>query len=458
MGSSHEQGTTLEAEEGEPASARFIVEGAPRMRLPRAALLLTAVVLAGACSTPHRPYWERVAAPSKAPPADQAAASAGVPATADGRAQVERAPLPPPAAAKPANASSAAASRPPSAAAGQSASAAAGQSASAAATYATVRAVPAEPAPVRPLVDPAWLGVETYTARHEDTLIDVAPRYGLGFFEVAVANPGVDPWLPGEGTTVVLPKIHLPPDGPRQGIVLNLAEQRLFLFEGGKLVRSFPIGIGREGHDTPLGKTTIVRKMVNPTWYPTASARADDPELPAAVPPGPDNPLGSRAMYLGWGSYLIHSTNKEFSIGRPGSRGCIRMYPPHAEALFERVAVGTLVTAVDQPVKIDWIGNELYVEASPSMAQVREWEDKRSFGTLKNVPDRQQVSKKAGAAASRIDWAAYDRVVAEHRGIPTRITTPSEAPAPGPTVKTAAADEPSEDFVGWLRRVLGSGS
>jgi L,D-transpeptidase ErfK/SrfK len=299
--------------------------------------------------------------------------------------------------------------------------------------------------------DPAWAGVETVIARHEDTLLDFAVGHDLGFIELAMANPGVDPWLPGEGTSVVLPKLHLPPDAPPRGIVLNLPEQRLYYYEGGRLLRSYPIGIGRDGHATPIGATTIVRKQENPTWYPTASARNDDPTLPAAVPPGPDNPLGDRAMYLGWRNYLIHGTNKEYGIGRRASRGCIRMYADDAEALYDGVAIGTLVTAVDQPIKVGWLDDELYIEASPTIAQVRQWEAKGKLAPARAGDIRRLVLNKAGAAADRIDWATVDRTVRERRGIPTRITRLLAAP-----MMAKADDDALSGLTSWLRRQFGS--
>lgn len=283
------------------------------------------------------------------------------------------------------------------------------------------------PGPAAPAIDPAWQGIDIITTRHEDTLLDVAVAHGLGFLEVAMANQGVDPWLPGDGTQVVLPKLHLPPDSPHQGLIINLPEQRLYYYQGGKLVNSYPIGIGRDGHATPVGTTTVARKTVNPVWRPTPSARADDPELPAEVPAGPDNPLGSRAFYLGWSSYLIHGTNKEYSIGRRGSRGCIRMYEDDVRTLYDRVPVGTPVTAVDQPVKVGWIGDQLYIEASPTVVQVRQWEEEKRFDPVSDAGVRDLVLRKAGKDADRIDWAAVDRAAAERRGIATLITR-REAP------------------------------
>jgi len=134
-----------------------------------------------------------------------------------------------------------------------------------------------------------WIGdgpgeSQTYRVRGKSTLLDVARHYDLGYVEVVAANPGVDPWLPGGGTRVALPDLHLPPSGKHEGVIVNLGDMRLYHFVEGEPMRSYPIGIGREGLTTPLGRTTIVRKMMNPTWRPTARMRRDDPTLPAEVP------------------------------------------------------------------------------------------------------------------------------------------------------------------------------
>ena len=381
------------------------------LRWRAASLLALALRVAGGVSGADRPAWARM---GSTPPPRSAQPAPARPLTSSASTAVARKALPPlDASGQPATSvalGGAAVAAPVTGAAGN--------------TVAT--ATPGR-VPARPAIDPAWIGVDIVTTRHEDTLLDLAVDHGLGFLEVAMANPGVDPWLPGEGTQVVLPKTHLPPDGPRQGLVLNLPEQRLYYYQGGKLVRSYPIGIGRDGHATPVGATTVARKTVNPVWRPTPSARADDPELPAEVPAGPDNPLGSRALYLGWSSYLIHGTNKEYSIGRRGSRGCIRMYEDDVRALYDHVAVGTQVTTLDQPVKVGWIGDQLYIEASPTIAQVRQWEEDKGFDPVSDAGVRDLVLRKAGKSADQIDWAAVDRAVTERRGIVTRITGP-EAP------------------------------
>jgi L,D-transpeptidase ErfK/SrfK len=194
--------------------------------------------------------------------------------------------------------------------------------------------------------------------RKEDTLLDIARQHGLGYNEITAANPGVDPWVPGESTEVVLPTAFVLPPGPREGMVINLAQMRLFYFppprpgEPARVI-THPIGIGVDIAPTPLGATRIVRKAVDPTWYPPDSIRerrAEEGEiLPAVVPPGPDNPLGGYALYLGLPGYLIHGTNRPWGIGMRVSNGCIRLYPEDIEALFAQVPVDTRVRIVREP-------------------------------------------------------------------------------------------------------------
>ena len=202
-------------------------------------------------------------------------------------------------------------------------------------------------------------------ARTEDTLIDLAPELGVGYVELVAANPGVDPWLPPGGTELVVPAARLLPSGKREGIVVNLGDLHLYYFEKGKPPRAYPIGIAKDGYATPLGVTQVKAKKEKPTWIPGPSARLDKPELPQAIPPGPDNPLGEYALYLGWPSYLIHGTNDARGVGRHSSRGCIRLYPDDIAALFSLVGIGTPVRVVNEPVKLGWIGGDLYLEVNP---------------------------------------------------------------------------------------------
>lgn len=263
-----------------------------------------------------------------------------------------------------------------------------------------------------------------YRARADDTLVDIARRHRLGFVELKAANPDVDVWLPGEGTEVLIPDQRLLPEAPRRGIVINLCEMRLYYFaEEEATPVTFAIGIGREGRGTPKGDTSIVRKMENPTWYPPESIRAEKPELPAVVPPGPENPLGTRALYLGWPAYLIHGTSMPFGVGRRVSAGCIRMFNEDVETLYPQVPIGTGVTVVDQEVKIAWLDDgELYVEVSPSQEQADQIEVSGYFQAEMPAEMINQVIARAGAQVGRLDWAAIEKAGLERRGYPIRVT------------------------------------
>ena len=309
--------------------------------------------------------------------------------------------------------------------------------------------VPVEPAePPPPVIeaplathrfpfDPESTGVvgqlQVTVARHEDTLSDIARRFNLGFDEVVRANPGVDAWLPGEGTRVVLPTQFVLPDAPLEGIVVNLAALRLFYFpkpgkDGTREVLTYPIGIGKVGWATPEGRTTVVSKRRNPWWTPPASVRrehaAEGDPLPARVPPGPDNPLGAFAMNLGWPSYLIHGTNKPAGVGLRASHGCIRMYPEDIAAVFDRIPVGTKVTVVNQPLLYRWHGDSLYVQSYPPHEEARKGQETAPAEQLALfndvISDRiwQRVKEHGGA----ISWQVTERVVTEARGVAVPVS------------------------------------
>src|SRR5215469_12773744 len=214
------------------------------------------------------------------------------------------------------------------------------------------------------------------TTVYEDTLPDLAQRYSLGYYEIIRANRGVDVWIPGAGKHLTLPGRRILPPGPRDGIVVNLPEHRLYFYpkprRGEKpVVITYPVSIGKMDWRTPLGETRIVAKVRNPSWYPPESVRKEHAErgdiLPKVVPPGPDNPLGYFAMRLavGGGSYLIHGTNNPVAVGMAVTHGCIRMYPEDVEALFPLVPVGTKVRLVNEPVKAAWAQGQLLIEVHP---------------------------------------------------------------------------------------------
>jgi L,D-transpeptidase ErfK/SrfK len=217
---------------------------------------------------------------------------------------------------------------------------------------------------------------ESVTTVYEDTLPDLAQRYSLGYYEIIRANPRVDVWVPGAGKRLTLPGRRILPPGPREGIVVNLPEHRLYYYpkprKGEKpVVITYPVSIGKMDWRTPLGETRIVAKVRNPPWYPPESVRKEHAErgdtLPKVVPAGPDNPLGNFAMRLGVGSgsYLIHGTNNPVAVGMAVTHGCIRMYPEDVAALFPLVPVGTKVSLINEPVKVAWVGGELLLEVHP---------------------------------------------------------------------------------------------
>jgi L,D-transpeptidase ErfK/SrfK len=262
-----------------------------------------------------------------------------------------------------------------------------------------------------------------YRASYQDTLLDVARKFKLGYVEMVAANPGTDPWLPGEGKEIILPTVHLMPDAKPEGIVINLADMRLYYFEKPDAPpRSYPIGIGREGLTTPIGTTEVVRKAKDPVWRPNARMRAEHPEYPEAVPPGPDNPMGTRAMYLGWRQYAIHGTNKPWGVGRRASSGCIRMYPEDVEELYDRVQIGTKVTVVDQPFKFGWIEGQLFMEAHPTQAQSDELEAVGRFDPVLPSSVVDQAVAAAGPEAARLDWSRIRKATVERRGYPVLVT------------------------------------
>jgi L,D-transpeptidase ErfK/SrfK len=259
----------------------------------------------------------------------------------------------------------------------------------------------------------------------EDTLIDIAPEEGVGYTELLAANQGVDPWLPPAGRRLVIPGVHLVPTAPPTGIVVNLGDLRLYYFEQpGVAPRSYPIGIAKDGYQTPIGVTKVTGKRENPPWVPGPSAHRDDPKLARVVPPGPANPLGAHALYLGWPSYLIHGTNDPRGVGRHSSRGCIRLYPNDIAELYALVKTGTPVRVVNQPVKVDWIGTDLYLEVNPDPAESVILDTTGKFEPTSPPDLRQRVLEVAGGQADRVDWDRVERAGRARAGIPVVVSRP----------------------------------
>lgn len=220
---------------------------------------------------------------------------------------------------------------------------------------------------------------ERYTVVVEDpkqTLIDIARRHNIGYEEIRMANPDVSLWVPGVGTEVVIPAQYILPPAPREGVVVNLSELRLYYYPADKpgIVETYPVSVGREEFATPVGITRTTVKVKDPAWAPPSSMRREAAErgdpAPAIVPPGPDNPLGEHAILLAMPSYLIHGTNRPDGVGMRVSRGCIRMYPEDIESLYERLPSGTQVNLMDAPFKAGW-GSDgtLFVQSFPQLEE-----------------------------------------------------------------------------------------
>ena len=317
------------------------------------------------------------------------------------------------------------------------------------ASQATVYEIPADGSAV--------VGGDTHmTAVYQDTLLDIARRNSLGYYEIIRANPGVDMWLPGAGKDIMLPGRRILPPGPREGIVVNLPEHRLYYYPKPKkgekpVVITYPVSIGKMDWKTPIGETRVIQKEKHPNWYPPEGVRkehlANGDPLPAVVKAGPDNPLGDYAMRLaaGGGTYLIHGTNNPMAVGMAITHGCVRMYPEDVAALFPLIPVGTKVWLINEPVKVAFADGELLMEAHPPV-------DDEGQNTAE--PDLNLLSTKLdqalGNTTAAIHWDFAKEALQAANGIPTVVglqadldtgpaADPAAPPPPAPAAPTAAA-------------------
>lgn len=253
--------------------------------------------------------------------------------------------------------------------------------------------------------------MQSYVVKESDSLIELARKYGLGYNEIADSNAKMDPFIPELGATVRIPTFWILPNIPReQSIIINLSELRLYFYpyNDAKFVFTFPIGIGDEGTETPLGVFSIIEKRVNPTWYVPKSIQEERPDMPAQVPPGPDNPLGTHALRLSIGPVLIHGTNKPWGTGRRVSHGCIRLYPEDIPELYRLVSLGTKVVILRQPVKLGLKNGRIYLEVHRG----------------ENIDYYQEAMKLIVARKlfPKIDRVKFVQVVREKTGVPEDIS------------------------------------
>ena len=253
---------------------------------------------------------------------------------------------------------------------------------------------------------------------------EIARKNNLSFPEIMIANPKIDdPWMLNEGEIIILPKRHILPDSKKEGIVVNKGDLRVYFYGDDSKILSYPIGIGRGDWETPTGSTKITGKKKNPYWTVPKSILEEEPHWPKVVKPGPENPLGTRAIYLSMTGYLLHGTNKPWGVGMKVSHGCIRLFPENIEELFDYVRVGQKVEIVDQPVKAGWYGGVLYLEVHTMHPYGLE-ENQGLKPNIRLLPKAASIIQaKAGVYIGRVNWENVTKIVKKASGIPEAILT-----------------------------------
>lgn len=290
-------------------------------------------------------------------------------------------------------------------------------------------AVPVQ-AVVWPLVEDEQVVGELITdrLRGEDTLVDVARMHNIGHLEIRAANPGLDPWLPRPGAEVLIPQLHVLPDAPREGIVVNLAERRLYYFadswpdRDGAVVSTHPVGVGLLDRATPVTQAQVTAKVDDPAWYPNENTREwyrreKNEILPPVVPAGPENPLGQHALILDADGLLIHGTHRPAGVGMRVSQGCIRLYPESIANLIGQVPVGTPVRIIDQPARSGWRGKSLYLEVDPAGDEPESRHAEALWDEL-----RTQLETRA-AGKAEIDWGTARAAFERADGVPVVVAS-----------------------------------
>jgi L,D-transpeptidase ErfK/SrfK len=280
------------------------------------------------------------------------------------------------------------------------------------------------------------------TVKVGDSLSAFAQRNDVGYYELLEANPRLDPMRIASGSRLLIPHQFVLPHAVREGIIVNLAELRLYYYppDSGKVI-IYPIGIGRIGWQTPVGQLTIIQKKENPDWRVPPAVAEDMAKrgviLPAVIPAGPDNPLGNYMMRLSNYTYLIHGTNHPPGVGRRTSAGCIRMYPEDVEQLFAMVPLGTKVTIVNQPFKAGWLNGQLYLEAHTPLREQR-----AEYAGRYNSLWQEAITVATRYQAANVDWSLVQKVSKKQMGIPQAIGLASSSPAAVNQNSTAANTAP----------------
>lgn len=249
-----------------------------------------------------------------------------------------------------------------------------------------------------------------YKIQPKDDFLEIARRFGLGFNEVDLLFPQTNKWTLPPGKTISLPTFWVLPPTQHHQLVINVPELRLYFFDkASSTVQTYPIGIGDEGWETPLGVFHIVEKRTNPTWYIPASLQ--EKYGMASMPPGPENPLGEFMMKFSAGPYGIHGTAMPWGVGRLVSHGCIRCYPEHIALLFPQVGVGTKLEIIYEPVKFGVRNGQLFVEAHPDV-----------YGKIPDYAQYARTKLEQHPLAKYVDQKQYALAVRLKNGVPTNVS------------------------------------
>lgn len=278
--------------------------------------------------------------------------------------------------------------------------------------------------------DNTVIGAVQHTqATFGETITDLGQIYQIGYLEFKEANPDVNPNHLWVGKNITIPSQFILPQTDHAGIVINQAELRLYYYPPHQnIVYTYPIGIGRPETTTPVTLTKIIDKDKAPTWYPTPATIIEASEhgldLPSAVPPGPDNPLGDYAMRMGMlspglnkPSYLIHGTNDPTRVGIRSTGGCISLYPDNIAELFPMVSIGTPVNIINDPVKAGWGGDLLYLEAHVPLSNKNREDTQIQYMRLAGESIKQAFQHQR----AEINWEKVSEILQEQHGIPEVI-------------------------------------
>lgn len=252
--------------------------------------------------------------------------------------------------------------------------------------------------------------MQSHRIEQGETLLDIARKYGLGYNEISLKHPELDPWVPEEGLKIDIPTTWILPPTRHGEIVINLPEMRLYRFYRDiDMVRTYPVGIGRDGFETPPGDARVQKRVEDPSWTVPPSAREGFSRV--VVPPGPDNPLGGYWIGLSRDSLGIHGTNFPWGVGRKVSRGCIRLYPEHIQQFFYDVEAGAKVEIIYEPVKLGLRGGDIFLEVHPDV-----------YGKIADMHSHVWDLLQASGLAPWVDLSEAGRVLEEKKGVPAVVT------------------------------------